>query len=371
MKTVWPIIRKEWLHIIRDPRTLGIVLVMPTVLLILFGYALSFDVKRISLAVDDADKTPASRQLIARFFSTGKFDRVGDVSGQDESDRRLKSGDVKMVIAIPRGFAADIDAKRPARFRVAIDGSNPVIARSAQAYSLAIPQAYARELAGSRTTGAPVPGISIAATTLYNPSLSSTNFIVPGIITLILMMIPAIITSTAIVKERESGTIEQLIVSPVTPFQLMIGKIVPYIVISAVDALTVTVVGIVWFGVPFAGDPWLLAVAALLYMLSTIGMGLMISTVAETQVVALIGAFLTTMLPAFLLSGFVFPISSMPMVVVWITYIVPARYFLVIVRGIFLKGVGFEVFWREALILLGFGLVLLTVSTMRFRRRIL
>lgn len=366
LRRILPVIRKEFLHIIRDPRTLIAVLILPSILVILFGYALTFDIKNIDLMINDADKSQLSRQLIDGFKVSGKFRIVGYTDDRAEIERSLKTGSAKVGLIIPHGFGDELKAHHAAPIQTVMDGANPLIAQSSRNYALVIAQSVSAKILG--TAGwAPV---DVRSQLLYNPSLKSVNFIVPGIITLILMMIPAVITSSAIVREKETGTIEQIIVSPVRPVDLMLGKIAPYLIISAFDAFLITVVGVVWFGVILRGSIWLLMLAVLLYMLTTVSLGLLISTVAETQLVATMGAFLSTMLPSFLLSGFVFPISSMPIVVQYISMIIPARYFLVVIRGIFLKGVGLEVFWREILILLGFGLVLIVLSSVRFTKRL-
>jgi ABC-2 type transport system permease protein len=375
MRRIWAIMWKEFLHIIRDPRTIISTLVIPPMLVILFGYALTFDVKHIPLAVDDMDKTVASRELVKSFTASGYFDNVGSVSGLEEANAGFLRGDYKAHIMIPRGFSRNLMAGRGAVIELAIDGSNPVIANAAYRYGLVIPQRFT--LAALKGTAPPAvvaaiskPAIQLKPQILYNPDLKSINFIVPGLIALILMMIPAIITSVAIVREKETKTIEQLIVSPVRPYELMLGKVSPYLIISGLDALLITMVGILWFKVPFNGSAVLLAGMVVLYMTTTVGIGLLISTVTETQMTAQVGAFLGTMLPAFMLSGFVFPIESMPPAIQFISIFVPARYFLVALRAIFLKGVGIAAFWQQALILFVFGVVVLTIATLRFRKTV-
>jgi ABC-2 type transport system permease protein len=321
------------------------------------------------------DKSVASRQLVADFTSSGYFDYYGSVNGLPAINSGFLRGDYKAAIMIPRGFARSLAAGRGADIQITIDGSNPVIANAAYRYALAIPQKFA--LSAAKQTAPPAiaaamtkPPLQLKPQILYNPDLKSINFIVPGLIALILMMIPAIITSVAIVREKETGTIEQLIVSPVRPYELMLGKITPYLIISGLDALLITLVGILWFKVPFNGSAWLLAGMIVLYMLMTVGIGILISTVTETQMTAQVGAFLGTMLPAFMLSGFVFPIESMPPVIQAVSLFVPARYFLVTLRAIFLKGVGIGAFWEQALIMFVFGVVVLTIATLRFRKSV-
>jgi ABC-2 type transport system permease protein len=310
MRRIWAITWKEFLHIIRDPRTIISTLVIPPMLVILFGYALTFDVKHIPLAVDDMDKTTASRALIKSFTESGYFDYYGSVNGLGQANAGFLRGDYKAHIIIPRGFSTSLSNGRGAVVELAIDGSNPVIANAAYRYALVIPQRYAQAVIRGKVSPAVAaamskPAILLKPQILYNPDLKSINFIVPGLIALILMMIPAIITSVAIVREKETKTIEQLIVSPVRPYELMLGKVIPYLIISALDALLITLVGILWFNIPFNGSALLLAAMIVLYMISTVGIGLLISTITETQMTAQVGAFLGTMLPAFMLSGFV------------------------------------------------------------------
>ncbi len=376
MRRIWAIMWKEWLHIIRDPRTVISILILPPALVVLFGYALTFDVKHIPLAIEDLDNTAESRELIKDFTSSGYFDLKAEVNGQADINSGFKKGDYVAVLIIRRGFARDLNGRRTADIQVVIDGSNPVIAGAAQRYALAMPQQFTLKYIKKNAPPAMVamlttPAITAIPRILYNPDLSSVNFIVPGIISLILMMIPAIITSVAIVREKETGTIEQLIVSPVRPYELMLGKITPYLALSGLNAVMITVVGVLWFHVPFNGSAWLLALMVVLYMLTTVGIGLLISTMTETQMTAQVAAFLGTMLPAFMLSGFVFPIESMPPVIQAVSYLVPGRYFLVSLRAIFLKGTGLSTFWQQAATLLVFGLVLLTVATLRFRKKVL
>lgn len=375
MRRTWAIMWKEWLHIVRDPRTVITVLVIPPMLVVLFGYALTFDVKNIPLAISDLDKTAESRTLTNSFLSSEYFTSYGQVYGQANLDKGFRAGDYKAALIIPKGFAANLNSGRKADLQIIIDGSNTLIAGAAQRYALTIPQTFAAPYMlknappglGARISA---PAITMIPRVLYNPDLSSINFIVPGLISLILMMIPAIITSVAIVREKETGTVELLIVSPVKPHELMLGKIMPYLIISALNAVMITLVGVLWFSVPFNGSIALLTMMIALYMMTTVGIGLLISTVTETMLTAQIAAFLGTMLPAFLLSGFVFPIESMPAIVRYVSIIVPGRYFLVALRAIFLKGVGIEAFWQQAVALLVFGLVLLMVSTLRFRKKV-
>lgn len=366
---------KEWLHIVRDPRTMISILAVPPVLVLLFGYALAYDVRHIPLAINDQDISAESRLLVREFTSSDHFDAVVLSENDDALNEGFLAGRFRAALMIPPGFAADIAAGRAPAIQIIIDGSDPQLAGAAQRYALAIPQRFIENYLMKNAPPAlretlTKPSIKVIPRVLYNPDLSGINFIVPGLISLILMMIPAIITSVAIVREKETGTIEQLIVSPVRPVELMLGKVAPYLLVSALDAVLITLAGVLWFDIPFKGDPWLLALMIIVYMLTTIGIGLVISTVTETQMTAQVAAFLGTMLPAFMLSGFVFPIESMPKVIQYISLAVPNRYFLVILRSIFLKGTGLASFWREALTLFSFGLGLLIIATVRFRKKV-
>lgn len=376
MRRIWAIMWKEWLHIIRDPRTIIMILVIPPMMVVLFGYALTYDVKSIPLAVSDSDQSAASRALIKDFSSSDYFRLTDSINGEAAIEAGFRAGDYKAALIVPRGFASDLAAQRTAPIEVAIDGSNTIIAGAAQRYTLVVSQQFAAAYALKNAPPALAakltkPAIRLLPRILYNPDLSSINFIVPGLIALILMMIPAIITSVAIVREKETGTIEQLIVSPIKSYELMLGKITPYMVISALNAVMIIAAGVLWFGIPFRGSVPLLALMIVLYMMTTVGIGLLISTLTETMLTAQMVAFLGTMLPAFMLSGFVFPIESMPWFLQAVSYIVPGRYFLVVLRSIFLKGTGLASFWQQAVALLIFGVVLLTVSTLRFRKRVL
>lgn len=359
MKRIWPIFWKEFLHILRDPRTLTSILIVPVLMMFLFAYALTFDVKHIPLTVHDADMTKESRRLID-VFQASKYFQLGQSSRSlDELNELISRGQVKVGLDVPKDFSAKLKVGRAATVGIVIDGSDPIIARAAYNYATSISQTSSRK-----------PVLSLRPLVLYNPDLTSINFIVPGLIALFLMMIPAVLTSVAIVREKERRTLEQIIVSPVKPLELMMGKITPYLLIASFDAVLISLIGTLWFGVPFRGSALLLIALTLLYMLATLSIGIFISTMADTQQVAQMAAFLLTMLPSFLLSGFVFPISSMPRVLQYVSYLIPARYYLVILRGIFLKGVGMRALWPQALSLAVFTLILMTVSSLRFRKRL-
>lgn len=369
------IVWKEFLHIIREPRTLGIILVMPVVQLVLFGYALTFDIKHIPMAVYDLDKSSKSRDLIDKFKSAKNFDLSLYLNSREQIARSLDQGRAKIVLVIPKNFAREIEAGRKVPVQVLIDGADPTLGRVGLGYSAVILQLYSRKITLQALKR---QGISLRELTpidgrqrvWYNPELKSVNFIVPGLMALLLMMIPAVLTAVAIVEEKEKGTIEQIIVSPVRTFELMLGKIAPYLIIAAFDALLISLVGTLVFNVPLRGSILLLAATTALYMLCTVSIGLLFSTLADSMQAAMMMVWMATMLPSFMLSGFVFPIASMPKIIQLVTYIVPAKYFLVIVRAIFLKGVGFSLIWMQALALGVFAFFLIAVTSLRFRKRL-
>ncbi len=369
------IIWKEFLHIIREPRTLGIILVMPVLQLVLYGYALTFDIKHIPMAVYDLDKSSKSRDLIDRFRSAKNFDLSLYLNDRQKITRSLDGGHAKTVLVIPKNFARDMETGGDVSVQVLIDGSDPTLGRVALGYSAVILQLYSRKitLQALKRQGVFLQGlepIDARQRVWYNPELRSANFIVPGIIALMLMMIPAVLTAVAIVEEKEKGTIEQIIVSPVKTFELMLGKITPYLIVAGLDAILISVVGTVWFHVPLRGSIFLLSAMTVLYMLCTVSIGLLFSTLATSMQVAMMMVWMATMLPSFMLSGFVFPIASMPKIIQFVTYVVPAKYFLIIVRAIFLKGVGFSLIWTQALALGIFAFVLIVVSSLRFHKRL-
>ena len=365
------LVKKEFIQIRRDRRMLPILLVLPVMQLIILGYAVSSDIKHVSTVVCDLDRTPESRAFIDRFAATEYFDiryRVND-------ERRIKdlmdAGRVRVGIVIPPRFAAKLARQETATVQLLLDGSDSNTATVAQGYVTQIVNAASAriilERLGPKSTlpAAVNPTIRV----WFNPDLKSVNFMVPGVIALILTIVTMTMTATAIVKEKERGTIEQLIVTPIRPHQLMLGKAIPFVIIAYVDILIVVVAGVLWFRVPIAGSFLLLLALSGLFIMTTLGLGLLISTVSQTQQQAMMLSFFINP-PFMLLSGFIFPIASMPEPMQYITYIIPLRYFLIIIRGIFLKGIGLEILWPQALALLAFGVTVLTLSAMRFRKRL-
>lgn len=360
-----PIIRKEFYHIRRDPRSLSIILVMPLMQLLLYSYAINMDVRDIKLAVLDESRTPASRDLVRRFTGSGYFVERAAIASRDQIEPLFRDGAVKAALVIPRDYAEGIKTRPSTPVQILVDGSDSntgaVILNTSQQLLAGISQDLS--FAGF------IP-FQIRANIWYNPEQKSTYYIVPGLTAVLMMMICALLTSVTIAREKETGTMEEILVAPVRPFELVMGKVLPYVGLAALDALIILVVGRLWFGIPFRGSPLLLTVFSLIYLMTSLALGVMISTVARNQQIAMMMANLLTMLPSVLLSGFIFPVASMPQWLQVITYIIPARYFLVIIRGILLKGNGFAVLWPDAAFLLILAVVLLAASVRRFKVRL-
>lgn len=370
------VMRKEFIHVLRDIRTLAVVIVLPVLMLILYGYAINLDVRHLRTAILDEDRTSASREFIRSLQHNEYFDMVLYLGRPEEADMVLERGGAKLVFVIPRGFGRDVASGKRPQVQALIDGSDSTTATIAQSYVLGFLQTISVDYARRQAARAGLPAERLAMPfdfqprVWYNPEMKSTYFIVPGLIAVILMQISALLTSLTIVRERERGTIEQLVVSPIMPHELMIGKIVPYVIIAFADVLLVLAAGRLLFGVPLRGSVVLLLVHSAVFLFASMGIGLLISVIARTQLVAFIAAILGTMLPSVLLSGFMFPISAMPQVLQYLTYLIPARYFIVILRGIFLKGTGPEVLWKPTLSLIVFGLIAIAVSVRRFQKKL-
>ena len=367
-----PVIRKEFRQIRRDPRSLIFLLCIPAFLLLVYGYALNFDVKHVPLAVCDLDGTQASRDFSAKFSATEYFELRYRLSDPREVDALLGREAVGIALIIPRGFGDDLAAGRETKIQVLVDGAYAMTATTAAGYIGAIVQSQAMRLTleGLERRGVNRLELPVATETRvwYNPELRSALFLVPGLIAFILMVIVVISTAFSVVRERERGTMEQILVSPVRPVDLVVGKTVPYVLISLVSAHVVLLLGFLLFGVPIRGSYLLLLLTMTLFLTGGLGQGVLISTLAKTQQVAFMISILTTFLPTFILSGFVFPIRNMPLVIQAVTYLIPARYFLATLRAVMLKGTGLGAFWKEALFLAAFAAITIAVSTMRLKR---
>ena len=364
---------KEFLEIRMNPRLFGIVIVAPILQLTMLGYAATTDVRDVPLVVADGDRSAASRELVFRFEASRNFTVIDTVTTVAEIDRFLESGDAWIALSVPPGYAAALGAGRGATVQVVADGTDSNSTTAALGYATALIGGYARELAADASPGAAPGGpggIDARIRVWFNPELESRFFMVPGVLALVLLLVTANLAAMAIVREKEVGTLEQLNVTPLRRWELITGKLLPYGLIGLVDILLVTAVAVFWFEVPMRGSFWLLLAISLLYVLCTLALGLLISTISETQQQAMMTATFFFLMPMIYLSGFMTPIENMPQAIQWVTYVIPLRYFLVIVRGIFLKGVGFEVLWPQVAALASWGVVVLSLAILRSTKRV-
>jgi ABC-2 type transport system permease protein len=370
---LWAVLRKEFLQIFRDRRTVVMSLVIPVILLLLFGFAVTFDVDHLKLAVVDPGKAPLGRQVRASLDATDTFDLVAEPEDPREVARLLDSGEVDVAVVLPTRMMSKLVTGRQPKIQALVNGSDSTIATRAEAYLTAAMAGTMLRLSKGFAAPPqimPAGGVQLEPRVLYNPELESRKFFVPGLMVLIIMLVAVLVTSMAVVRERERGTLEQLVVSPVQPVELMIGKMIPYGLITFVDVLLVLAVGYLVFGVEVKGSMAMLLGIAALFLVGCLGLGLFISAVSTTQQNAFFVSLIATLLPTFILSGFIFPIESMPTVVQAFTYLVPARYFLVVVRSIILKGVGIEVIWTQVIFLAGFALLTIGLAASRFKKRL-
>jgi ABC-2 type transport system permease protein len=363
-RRTWIIAYKEFLHIIRDPRTLLMIIAFPLFFLLLFGYAVSFDVKHLPLAVLDQDRSALSRELVSSFTRGGYFDLVEQLSSADQFADRLDGNRAKVILNIPTDFSNDVKTGIRTQVQILLDGTDPTVASSALTYLNGITEAWQRRLVGGQSP------IELRTRVWYNPDLRSLNFFIPGLICVILMLISAALTSVIIVAEKEEGTMEKLVVSPVRKTELMVGKILPYSLVAFLDIILVIAVGHFWFRVPIKGDLLLLAASSFIFLFGSMAIGLLISVNSRTSPEAIMTAMLVTLLPTTLLSGFIFPIENMPWPLQLFSLFIPARYFLVILRGIFLKGVGLEHLWPSMLALIVLTALAVILSERRFNKRV-
>ncbi|HET7698766.1 MAG TPA: ABC transporter permease [Vicinamibacterales bacterium] len=361
-RLVW----KEFLELRQNPRLFGIVIVAPIIQLTMLGYAATTDVRDVPVIVADGDRSPASRDLIARFEGSGNFTVIGAVTTVREVDPFLQRGDAWLALAIPPGYGAAVAAAEPVSLQLVADGSDSNSTTVALGYATALVGEYAAAAAGL-TTAAPV--IDLRVRVWFNPQLESRFFMIPGVLALLLLLVTANLAAMAIVREKELGTLEQLNVTPLRRWELIVGKLLPYGVIAFIDVLLVTAVAVLWFEVPFRGSFALLLGTSMLYVICTLGLGLLISTISDTQQQAMMTATFFFLTPMIYLSDFIFPIENMPRVIQYATYVIPLRYFLVIVRGIFLKGIGLDLLWPQAAALAAWGGVVLTLAVARSHKR--
>jgi ABC-2 type transport system permease protein len=365
------LIRKEFLHILRDRRTLFVMFMMPIIQLVLLGYAATTDIEHLSTAVFDGDRSAASRELIDAYRASNYFDIIRYVESERQLEYLVDSGQVKAGLVIPAGYGEAVAKGDQAQIAFVIDGSDPSVANTVFAASQSVGQAQSMRIM-ERTLGIDpddLPGVQVRPRVWYNPEMKSANFMIPGLMGMVLYFLTALFTSMSIVREREQGTIEQLIVTPIKPLELIIGKIVPYVFIAFISVLEVLAIGVFWFGVPIKGSLGLLLGLSGLFLLTSLGIGIFISSLANTQQEAMLLTFLT-MFPSIFLAGFFFPIEAMPEWLQVITYIVPLRYMLVVLRGIIVKGVGLEILRQQVLALAIFGIAIMLLAATRFRKKL-
>ncbi len=363
---------KEFLELKMNPRLFGVVIVAPIVQLTLLGYAATTDVKDVPVVVADGDRSAASRELIARFDASRNFTVVDAVTTVAEVEPYLEEGRAWIALSIPAAYGSAIEARRPVTVQVIADGTDSNSTTVALGYATSLVGGYAQELVAERQLPAGASGgagIDARIRVWFNPQLESRFFMIPGVLALILLVVTANLAAMAIVREKELGTLEQLNVTPLRRWELIVGKLLPYGVIALVDVLLVVAVAVFWFEVPLRGSFLLLFLMCVVYVLFTLALGLFISTVSETQQQAMMTATFFFLMPMIYLSGFVFPIENMPRVIQLATYFIPLRYFLIIVRGIFLKGIGLELLWPQALALASWGMVMLMLAVARSRKQ--
>lgn len=371
---LFSLIRKEFIQIIRDPRTLVLVLLMPVMQLFLLGYAATNDVRNVPLAVYNQDRGPASRDLLDAYRSADYFRYAYDVDSEESLRNLIDAGTARAGIIIPPDYSEQIESTGSAQVAFVLDGSDPTVASTSLSAALLIGQQHSTRILAERlarrgfTTASRLP-LEIRSQVWYNPDLVSTYFMIPALIGMILYSLTSILTATAIVRERERGTIEQLIVTPIRSWELMVGKLLPYTILAIMNTLEVLLIGSWWFKVPIRSGLGPILVVSGLFLLSSLGIGLLASTIANSQQEAMLTVWLT-LLPTIFLSGFFFPLEAMPVVLRWISYIFPLRYYLVIIRSLMVKGVGIETIRNEIIALAIFGVGIMAIAVSRFRKRL-
>jgi ABC-2 type transport system permease protein len=366
-------IKKEFYQIRQDKRMLALSILAPIVMLVMLGYTATTDIKYTVMVVCDQDRTVESRDLVRAFTTSGYFVEEYRVERVHDIERYIVKGDAAVALVIPPGFARDLHRRASPQVQLILDGTDANTANILLGYATRILTEYSRPLQTTTsmqqgTTG--LPRVDAEPRVWFNPELSSSNFMVPGVLAMVLMIITMTLTSLAIVKEKEIGTMEQLMVTPIKSHELILGKLIPFILIGFIDVLIVLAVAHYWFGVPMRGSLPLLVLLAGLFILTTLGLGLLVSTIAKTQQQAMLIAQFFFFMPFMFLSGFAFPISNMPDIIRYITFVIPLRYFLEIVRALLLKGAGLGDLWTQATMLLLIGITVLWLSTIRFQKKL-
>jgi ABC-2 type transport system permease protein len=367
------IIRKEFIQIRRDPRTLVLVLVIPVMQLFLLGYAATNDVRNVPLAVYDQDRSPAARRLLEAYRAADYFLLSYDVGSEQELRDLVDRGEARVGLIIPPDYSQEIESGSASVVFV-FDGSDPSVASTALSAAQMVGQAYSTRILTERLNAKGMtrvlePPLEVHTQVWYNPDLISAYFMIPGVIGMILFALTSVLTATAVVRERERGTIEQLIVTPIRPWELVVGKLLPYVILAILNTLEVLAIGHWWFGVPVRGSLALILLLSGLFLLSSLGIGLLASTFANTQQEAMLIVWMT-LLPALFLSGFFFPLQAMPKLLQWIAYLFPLRYYLNIIRSLMLKSISAAMLLEEITALIIFGLFFMTAAALRFRKRL-
>jgi ABC-2 type transport system permease protein len=375
MRRVFYMMWKEVIELRQDPRIFSIIFIAPILQLTILGYAATTDVRNVPVVIVDADRSTASQALVSRFSAVSTFTLIDIVSSIDEVDPYLESGSAWMALAIPPRYGENLANGRPTSLQIVADGSDASSTNIAMGYASSLIAGYAQDLVertvqASDRPGVTAPGFDPRVRVWFNPTIESRYFMLPGIFAMLLLVVTSNLSSMAIVREREVGTLEQLNVTPLGRAQLILGKLLPYGVIGLIDALIVLVVIVFWFQVPLRGSFWLLVAVSCVYLLTTLGLGLFVSTISRTQQQAMMTSTFFFMTPMMYLSGFIFPIENMPAAIQPLTYLIPLRYFVIILRGIFLKGVGLETLWPQVLGLLIWGVGILTLAVLRSNKRL-
>lgn len=365
-------IAKEFIQAFRDPRMVAVIFVVPVVQLLIFGYAVTTDVRNISTIVCDLDNSVESRAFVSRFAHSGYFDIIEYIDNEQRIANVLDHSKAQVVLQINKGFGQDLLSGRTAKMQLLIDGTDSNTAGIVLSYSQKIGEDFSSEVFRSRLsrqgfTLQKPPGIELQTRSWFNENLESRTFYVPGLIAVQVMIITLILTSMAVVREKEIGTMEQVMVTPISPLEFILGKTIPFALIGMIDVVLISVVGIFWFAIPMRGNLLILFLCTVLYLMTVLGVGLLISTVSQTQQQAMMTTFFFGM-PAILLSGFMFPIANMPEIVQWLTYLDPLRFFIIILRGLFLKGIGLNILWPQIIALAIFGPVTFWMASLKLKR---
>jgi ABC-2 type transport system permease protein len=371
---LFSLIRKEFIQIFRDPRTLALVLVIPVMQLFLLGYAATNDVRNVPLAVFDQDRGPAARRLLEAYRAADYFRLAYDVDSEEEIRSLIDSGIARAGLIIPPNYSALLDGGDVAQVAFVLDGSDPTVASTSLSAAQLIGQQFGTTIMAQTLSRSGISlqiqlPVDVRTQVWYNPDLVSSYFMIPGVIAMILFALTSILTANSIVRERERGTIEQLIVTPIRSWELIIGKLIPYILLAFLNILEVLVIGISWFKVPMRGSLSLILVLSGLFLLSSLGIGLLASTIANTQQEAMLVVWML-LLPSLFLSGFFFPLEAMPKILQWVSYLIPLRYYLVIIRSVMLKGSTLFMLRSDVIALVIFGFGIMTIAALRFRKRL-